>query len=138
MAYSQAFAQAISILAYIASKIEDHGYEFVSTKQIAESLNIPVPTASKVLRSLTDAGLTVTKEGAKGGLLLGKHPADISVLEIFTALERNKPLFKVPPKANIEGEKVEKITANIMACLASAEEGMKKSLEGSTLKDLLS
>ncbi|MDU5950688.1 hypothetical protein GNQ08_19665 [Paenibacillus macerans] len=45
---------------------------FLSTKVISEQLNIPVPTTVKVIRNLSNAKLTVTKEGAKGGIMLAK------------------------------------------------------------------
>lgn len=137
MAYSTATFQAVSILIFIHFKSEEGQYDYLSTKIISEMLNIPAPTAVKVLNKLNAAGLTHTKEGAKGGILLAKPISNITFLEVFNAIEQGKPLFKVQYDFNIEYEKLDSIKEKGIRCLQDAEDAMKLSLKKVTLLDLL-
>lgn len=137
MAYSISISQAISIVLYIAVKMKDCKYEFLTTKAISEKLNIALPTAVKILNSLTIAGLTMTREGAKGGVLLAKSPSDISLLDIFQAIEHERPLFKTKFDFNIDGDNVTSLVNMVTNCLEDAESEMKNSLRKTTIEDLL-
>ena len=137
MAYSTAMVHAVSILLFIHFKSNDGLYEYLSTKSISEILNIPVPTAVKVLNKLNAAGLTHTKEGAKGGILLAKPISEITFLEVFNAVEQGKPLFKIQYDFDIEYDKLESIKEKGMRCLQDAEIAMKSSLKKVTLLDLI-
>jgi Rrf2 family protein len=137
MAYSISISQAISIVLYIAVKMQECRYEFLTTKAISEKLNIALPTAVKILNSLTITGLTMTREGAKGGVLLAKSPSDISLLDIFLAIEHERPLFKTKFDFNINGENITSLVNTITNCLKDAENEMKNSLKKTTIEDLL-
>lgn len=137
MAYSLAMYQAISIIMLIAAKMKECKYEFLTTKVISEDLGIPVPTAVKILNSLTAAGVTLAKEGAKGGILLAKSPSEITLLEIFILLEHERPLFKTGLNFNIHGEEVDILKNRVQISLDDAEKAMKKSLEKVTIEDLM-
>ena len=100
-------------------------------------LNIPAPTVVKVLYKLNSAGITHTKEGAKGGTLLAKPISEITFLEVFNAVEQGKPLFKVQYDFNIEYENLDSIKEKGIRCLQDAEDAMKASLKKVTLLDLL-
>jgi len=58
-----------------------------STRDLAKSANLPLPTASKILKALARAGLLASHRGVKGGYRLARNPAEISVEEIIRALE---------------------------------------------------
>ena len=137
MAYSTATFQAASILLFIYFKSEEGLFEYLSTKTISEMLNIPAPTVVKLLHRLNAAGLTHTKEGAKGGILLAKPISDITLLEVFKAMEQGKPLFKVQHNFNFEYEQLDAIINKAMNCLQDAEDAMKAPLNNMTLADLL-
>ena len=112
-------------------------YEYLSTKTISEMLNIPAPTAVKVLNKLHAAGITHTKEGAKGGILLARPISGITFLDVFNAVEQGKSLFKVHHDFNIEYEELDVIKEKGIRCLQDAENAMKASLDGVSLLDLL-
>lgn len=137
MAYSLAMYQAISIIILISSKMEECKYEFLTTKVISEKLGISVPSAVKILNSLNAAGLTLTKEGAKGGILLSKSPSEITLLDIFLILEQDRPLFKTGLNFKIHGEKVDALKERVQGSLVDAEKAMKNSLKNITIKDLM-
>ena len=137
MAYSTATFQAASILLFIHFKSEEGLFEYLSTKTISEMLNIPVPTAVKLLSKLSAAGLTHTKEGAKGGILLAKPVSDITFFDVFDAMEQEKPLFKVQYDFNFEYGELGSIVEKGVRCLRDAENVMKLSLKKTTLLDLI-
>lgn len=137
MAFSTATFQAISILLYIHIKTEEGLYDYLSTRTISEKLNIPVPTAVKVLNKLNAAGIIQTKEGSKGGNLLSKPISHITVFDVFTAIEQERPLFKVQHNFNLEYEKLDSIKEKGIQCLKDAENAMKQSLQMVTLLELI-
>ena len=59
----------------------------MSASDLAASLHLPLPTVSKVLKSLSQAGLLSSRRGIAGGYLLNKAPEQISLMEIITALD---------------------------------------------------
>jgi len=63
------------------------GLGAVSTKRIAEEFGIPPELLAKILQRLAKRRLIVSHNGPKGGYVLTRHPADISVGEVVRALE---------------------------------------------------
>ena len=58
-----------------------------SAVQVAEETGLAPPTVSKILKSLTRAGLVTSERGPHGGYALARAPAAISAAEIIDALE---------------------------------------------------
>ena len=58
-----------------------------SARELATETGIPLPTASKILKTLTRAGLLASHRGTQGGYSLSRDPAAISVAAIIEALE---------------------------------------------------
>ncbi len=59
----------------------------VSTKKIAEEYNIPLELLAKILQRLAKQGLIHAQNGPKGGYVLTRDPAAISVGEVVRAIE---------------------------------------------------
>lgn len=137
MSYSTALSQGISILLYIHSLAEENCANFLSTKVISEQLNIPVPTTVKVIRSLNNAKLTIAKEGAKGGILLARPLAEITLLDVFLAVEPGKALFKLHTDVTLQGKEVDEVKQRIADSLETAELAMQNQLKEVRLTDLL-
>ena len=137
MSYSLAVSQAVAILLYICHKTDNERYKYLSTKSISDFLKIPIPTAAKVMKSLSAKGLIITKEGAKGGMQLAKEPSEITLLDIFTAIEQERPLFKVQTDYLYDYDIVMKLRDNIIKSLNNAEMSMKEELAKVSLKDLM-
>ncbi len=66
------------------AKAVDHAY---SAAVLARQCHLPAPMASKILKTLAQAGLLVSQRGARGGYSLARPPAAISVAEVIEALE---------------------------------------------------
>ncbi|MNC24703.1 HTH-type transcriptional repressor NsrR [compost metagenome] len=137
MSYSTALSQGVSILLYIHGISEENCANFLSTKLISEQLNIPVPTTVKVIRSLNNAKLTIAKEGAKGGILLARPLSEITLLDVFLAVEPGKALFKLHTDVTLQGKEVDAVKRRIADSLEAAELAMQNQLKEVRLTELL-
>ena len=59
----------------------------VSAKRIAEEFRIPPELLAKILQRLAKEGLITSQNGPKGGYVLARRPAAITVGEVIRALE---------------------------------------------------
>jgi Rrf2 family protein len=58
-----------------------------SAREIAEGYDIPVELMAKVLQRLVRKGLLVSQQGTRGGYLLARSPAQISVADVIQAVD---------------------------------------------------
>ena len=63
------------------------GYVVTTAAELKEATGIPRPTVSKLLKSLSRAGLLLSRRGTNGGYVLGRATEDISVADIVSALD---------------------------------------------------
>jgi FeS assembly SUF system regulator len=59
----------------------------VSAQALAERARLEVPTVSKLLKQLAQAGLVASSRGINGGYRLSRAPERISIADIVTAME---------------------------------------------------
>ena len=59
----------------------------ISAQQLGQELGLPGPTVAKLLKQLTQAGLTSSTRGVGGGYSLARPPQDISIAEVIEAIE---------------------------------------------------
>src|SRR3989442_2106847 len=81
------------------SKLTDYGLVLMSyaarnkgrtvhtARELSLESGLPLPTVSKLLKLLLQAGFLVSHRGTNGGYSLAREPEDISVAEIIAALE---------------------------------------------------
>lgn len=58
-----------------------------SAADIAAAIHVPPPTVSKILKLLARGGLVTSLRGARGGYLLARAPARISMADIIHAMD---------------------------------------------------
>lgn len=75
---------ALRAMLYL-SRLEPH--QKAATKQIAETQHIPPSFLAKIISQLSIAGLIHTSRGARGGVLLSRPAAEISLLEVVEAID---------------------------------------------------
>ena len=63
------------------------GFGAVSAKRIAEEFAIPPELMAKILQRLAKQRLVVSTNGPKGGYVLARRPAEITVGQVIRALE---------------------------------------------------
>ncbi len=122
MARSTRFPVAVHILAMLAA-FKD---EFVSSDQIAGSVATNPVVVRRILSLLQSAGLVATQAGMRGGAKLGVDPKQVSLLDVYNAVE-DQSLFRVHephPKCPV-------------ACAVKNEmEGLLGSIEGRMEREL--
>lgn len=94
--YSTKYAVSVHILSLIDSKKG----ESITSNDIAKSVNTNPALVRRLMSDLKKAGLiqTQTKIGVTGLL---KNPEEISLLEIFKAVETRQDLFAIHSDTNI-------------------------------------
>lgn len=137
MSYSLSFSKAVLVVIFISDKIRQGQYEFLSTKAIAEVMDMPKPTLVKILQSLSMAGIIQTKEGKQGGIRLSKSPSEITILDILDAIERGKPLFQTTFSIMAEGKRPDNAQESIKGIFQQAEDQMKYVLGEKTIAEIL-
>ncbi len=131
MSYSLSFTKSILVVIFISDKIRQKQFEFLSTADISKYLSIPKPTLVKILQNLNIANIIETKEGKQGGIRLLKDPSKITVLEIFEAMEKGKPLFQTSFNIFAEGKRPNNAQKSIKNVLNDAENQLKNELSKS-------
>ena len=58
-----------------------------SAGQLSDELGLPLPTVSKLLKRLLQAGLLTSMRGASGGYSLAHAPRAVSVADVVNAIE---------------------------------------------------
>ena len=137
MSYSLAFSQAIFTVIFVGDKVRQGIYDFVPTQELSTALAIPRPTAVKILGNLAGAGIVETREGARGGVRLARPPQDVSLLDIFAAVESGKPMFRQDYQLGVTGDKPTRAQQAVSAVLTEAEAAMKARLAQTTIAELL-
>lgn len=137
MSYSTAFSQAMAILLFIADKVRQGTYDYVPTRAIADALEIPRPTAVKILGNLTRAGIIQAREGAKGGVRLATDAKRVNALAVFDAIEQQRPLFQHDVRFRVRGTKPTRAQKEIRSLLGDCEQAMKKVLARTNLGELV-
>lgn len=83
---SSRFATAVHILTLLAYERE----EALTSDYIAGSVNTNPVVIRRILKRLAIVGLVISVRGASGGSRLGKPPGDITLLDVFSAVENDK------------------------------------------------
>ncbi|MBK7918020.1 MAG: Rrf2 family transcriptional regulator [Chloroflexi bacterium] len=136
MSYSLSFSQAVVTVIFVGDKVAQGFYDFVPTKELSEALNIARPTAVKSW-AIWRAQASSRREGAKGGVRLAMPPAEVTLLDIFQAIESGKAMFRHDFELGVTGEKPTRAQAAILDILNESEAAMHNRLAQTTIADLL-
>lgn len=128
---SSRFAFAVHVLALLSLQA---GVP-LSSEMIAGSVNTNPALIRRLLTMLADAGLTTSQLGAGGGALLARAANQITLLEIYRAVEDTQ-LFGLhreePNPACIVGRNIQGVLRSI---ISEAQQAMEASLAARTLAD---
>jgi Rrf2 family protein len=109
--------------------------------RLAEFHGVPTAYLAKALQALSRAGLVESVPGRKGGYRLARPPAQISLLDVVTAVEGDEPAFRcteirrrgpaaVPARHYTP-------TCAIAAAMWRAEQAWREELAAVSIADLL-
>ena len=126
--------QAVCILLVIA---HTKGHAPVKSYTLSERLGLSDSYLKKLMRQLVVAGLVDSEAGKKGGFVLKRAPKNISLLDVFEAIESTAPFLsttnlvdKVFPKEKMIAHEKEQ---QIISVFTRAEQAYRQSLSQFTL-----
>lgn len=121
MKYSYKLSDAIHILAYV--DIMPDGND-ISSNDIALSIEANASVVRKLMANLKKAGLLESQVGAAKPKL-ARPASEITLLDVFKAVEINHELLHVDPRTNMDCP----VGANIQQTLNGAYERVQKAAE---------
>lgn len=128
MSYSLAYTQAIAVMTSIGAQNKLRKIDWVSAASLAETLSIPKPTVVSIMTRLIASGLLDSREGKNGGVRLAKDAGTISLLDVFEAIERKRPLFCTELPANPDRKEIVEARWRVIKSFQNAEAKMKEAL----------
>jgi len=103
-----------------------------STGQIAKGMKIPAGYLSKVLQTLTRAGIVRSRRGIKGGFSLTRPPERITALDVIQAVDPLHRIRKCPLGRPLHGKNLCPLHTRLDAAVALIE----ASFQACTLAEL--
>ena len=134
MSTSSRFAVAVHVLTLMAWADD----EPLKSEQVAESVNTNPVVIRRMLCELAESKLVVSQSGSMGGTKLARDPEDITLLDIYQAVE-NRGVFSLhrhPPSRNCPvGVNIGSVLNDVLDEVDSAVERV---LANITIKDVVS
>lgn len=133
MQFSSRLPIAVHILLAI---VEFEGKEKTTSVFLAGTVNVNPVIIRNTLGQLKAAGLVSVKAG-EGGSSLAKEPKDITLADIFDAVEKEEELFHFHEKPNPDCPVGKNVHAVLDSRLFDIQEAMRKQMKSVTLQDLI-
>lgn len=126
--------RAMLSLAQAQAQAQAEGAAAVSAEVLAERQSLPRKFLEAILSDLRGAGLVVSRRGPKGGYVLGRPAAEISLGDVFRAVDG--PLAEVrglrPQDISYEG-----VAEHLPALWVAVRSSLRGVLDGTSLRDVL-
>ncbi len=123
---------AIHILSLIASK----PYEQITSDSIAESVNTNPVVIRRMCGLLKKGGILTSRAGISGATLL-KSPADITLLNIYLAVQSKSEWFAIHDHPNHHCPIGSKIHPTLNNAFSTIQQSMERELAQITLQDIM-
>lgn len=133
MQFSSRLPIAVHILLAI---VEFEDKEKTTSTFLAGSVNVNPVIIRNTLGQLKAAGLVTVKAG-EGGAFLAKMPKDITLMDVFNAVEKEEALFHFHENPNPECPVGKNVHAVLDRRLFSIQEAMLEQMDSITLQDLI-
>lgn len=133
MQFSSRLPVAVHILLAI---VEFDGREKTTSTFLAGSVNVNPVIIRNTLGQLKAAGFVTIRAG-EGGASLAKEPKDITLLDVFDAVEKKEDLFHFHENPNPDCPVGKNVHAVLDRRLFAIQEAMREQMRSVTLQDLL-
>lgn len=133
MQFSSRLPVAVHILLAI---FEFEGREKTTSVFLAGSVNVNPVIIRNTLGQLKAAGLVTIKAG-EGGSSLAKEPRDITLMDIFNAVEKEEELFHFHENPNPECPVGKNVHAVLDNRLLDIQKAMQQQMRSVTLQNLI-
>ena len=127
------FSQTVEYALRAAVWLAAHETDPQTTSQIAAATRVPCDYLSKVMQSLTRAGLTTAQRGRGGGFVLARPSAQVSVLQVVNAVDPIRRIAECPLGLEAHGVRLCALHKKLDSALASIEKAFRET----SLADIL-
>ena len=127
--FSQTVEYALRAVVYLASQAPDAR----TTDEIADITKVPRAYLSKVLQSLSKAGIVRSQRGLHGGFGLAKSPDKLTILQVVEVVDPIRRIRTCPLDLESHGTTLCPLHRRMDRALASVERAFKES----TLAEIL-
>jgi Rrf2 family protein len=130
---SSRVAVAVHVLTYLAWKRSEGG----TSERIAASVNTNPVVVRRIVGALRKAGMVTVQPGVGGGAQLAREPREITLLDVYRAVEDDEGLFSLHPQqprrdCSIGGN----IQSVLQGVFCRAKVAMEQVLEQVTIEDV--
>lgn len=119
---------ALRVIAHLAG----HASPPAKAHEIAAETKVPSGYAAKILQDLTRAGLVQSQRGPKGGFILARDPAEITVLQVISAVDPIRRITSCPLGKRAHAHKLCRLHQRLDDAFAAVE----RSFSEATIADL--
>ncbi len=129
--FSQTAEYALRAIVWLAEnqKVDlMHGH-----REISKGTKVPESYLSKILKSLVEADLLISKRGAGGGFRISRDPSAISLLQVINAVDPLQRIRTCPLKLKAHKSHLCPVHAKIDETLAQVEQ----TLAQATIREVL-
>jgi Rrf2 family protein len=136
MAANSRLTIAVHALAWLALA-QRRGRQQLTSDQVAASVNTNPVIIRRSLGELRRAGLVSVRRGAGPGWTLARRPEDITLLDVYEAVE-SRPLFALHhAEPNLDCPVGRGIRPALHGVYAGAEQALRAELVGTSIADVL-
>jgi len=114
--------------------LANHPGGHFNARDLARTVQLPLPIVSKVLKLLAREGLLASQRGTKGGYGLARKPSEITVAQIIQALEG--PIAVTECTDRINGECYLELKCPVRANWHRINQAIQLALENITLAEM--
>jgi Rrf2 family protein len=137
MAANSRLTIAAHVLAWMALA-QRRGQELLTSDQVAASVNTNPVIIRRSLGDLRRAGLVEVRHGAGAGWSLARTPQEISLLDVYDAVEQQQPLFGMHrTEPNLECPVGRGIRPALDHVYGGVEQTLRRELRRTSIADML-
>jgi len=126
-------ATAIQILCVIAYK----GPDGTTSEVVARSLRTNPVVVRRLLKAMERHGLVEIRPGKDGGVQLGRAPSQITLDQIYQAVETGTAVFALRPRGNANCPVASHMKALLAPIFGAADSAVEKTLKRTSLGSLV-
>ncbi len=126
----------LSVAIHILSIIATYPHGDITSELIASSVNTNPVVIRRMIGLLKKAGILTAKAGVPGASLT-KEPADLSLLDIYKAIQSKDELFAIHDNPNPNCPIGKEIQATLNKIYENIQTAMENELANKSLKDVL-
>lgn len=103
-----------------------------SSREVADEMSIPRDYLIQLAQLLRNAGIIHARPGKNGGYSLAKDASEISMLDVFNALQNDRPRSECK-----EAEDASDLLQDITAACSAVEREMEEYMSSITLQNMI-